>query len=213
MPQSSVDLVVARNLRETLKVSGKSAYAVATALGHAPNWLYRVINRESGILLPTLREVAAELDVSAGSLVNSQEDLGRETEGTVRLVEVEAKPETGAAKYNETPRRFVYVPLSILPDPNIDPFFTQLVRIEGSGMTSTYPDGTLIVVDRLRRELKEGNTFVLETVEGLLVRRVRYEQKINRWLIGGKDGDDSEFYFDVDTRIVGQVIGAWLNLL
>ena len=70
MHQSSVDPVVCQNLRNALEQSGRSAYSVATSIGHAPNWLYRVLNGKSGILLPTLREVADELGVTVGSLVD-----------------------------------------------------------------------------------------------------------------------------------------------
>ena len=68
--QSSVDPVVAANLRRALQQRGRTAYSVATALGRAPNWLYRVINGNAGILIPTLREVAAELGVAVGSLLD-----------------------------------------------------------------------------------------------------------------------------------------------
>ena len=68
--QSSVDPVVAANLRRVLERRGRTAYSVAVALGHSPNWLYRVINGKAGILIPTLREVAAELGVTAGSLLD-----------------------------------------------------------------------------------------------------------------------------------------------
>ena len=70
MPQSSIDPILAENLKTALSKSGKSAYAVVKSLGHAPNWLCRVINKESGILPPNLREVAKELGVSPGSLVD-----------------------------------------------------------------------------------------------------------------------------------------------
>ena len=102
MPQSSVDPVVAQNLRETLKASGRSAYAVAMSLGHAPNWLYRVINGESGILIPTLREVAEELGVPAGSLLDGPAEIKETTDDAVWLVEVKAKPESRTAGYDET---------------------------------------------------------------------------------------------------------------
>ena len=213
MPQSSVDPVVARNLRETLGASGRSAYAVATALGHAPNWLYRVINGESGILIPTLREVAEELGVSAGSLIDSHEETQRPADDTVWLVEVRAKPESRAAGYDETFRRRVQFPRELLPDPNIDPFFCQLVRIEGTELEPSFPDGTIIFVDRWRRELKDGGTFVLVTVEGLLVRRVEFYERTQEWVIGGKGGSSEEYAFTNDVHIVGQVIGAWQSLL
>ena len=61
MPKSSVDPLVSRNIREILKQRGRSAYTIAKALGHSPNRLYRVGNGESGVLMPTLRELAAPL--------------------------------------------------------------------------------------------------------------------------------------------------------
>ena len=213
MPQSSVDAVVAQNLRETLRASGRSAYAVATALGHAPNWLYRVVNGESGILIPTLREVAEELGVSAGSLIDPPEDNNEPIEDAVWLVEVEAKPESQSVGYDETFRRRVRIPRGLLPDPHIDPFFCQLVRIEGSELEPAFPDGSIIFVDRMRRELKDGGTFVLVTVAGLLVRKVEFYDRNKDWVIKGKDGSSEEYTFTEDTHIVGQVIGAWLNLL
>ena len=76
MPRSSIDAVVVANLNRTLEKRGRSAYSVATALGRAPNWLYQVINGKDGILLPTLREVAAELGVTVGSLVDPPNGTG-----------------------------------------------------------------------------------------------------------------------------------------
>ena len=70
MPQSSFDPVVAGNLKAVLEKTGRSPYAVAKALGRSPNWLYRVINGKSGILLPPLREVAGELGVPVSCLVD-----------------------------------------------------------------------------------------------------------------------------------------------
>ena len=70
MPRSSIDPVVATNIKAILEKSGRSAYSVATALGRPPNWLYQVVNQDYGILLPTLREVAGELGVSVGELVD-----------------------------------------------------------------------------------------------------------------------------------------------
>lgn len=70
MPATNIDLIVAANIKVALTRRGRSAYAVSVALGHAPNWLGRVVNGERGITYAGLRSVAAELGVSAGSLVN-----------------------------------------------------------------------------------------------------------------------------------------------
>ena len=213
MPQSSVDLVVAQNLRQTLESRGRSAYAVATALGHAPNWLYRVINGESGILIPTLREVAEELGVSAGSLLDKPKDANGPIDDTVWLMEVEAKPDSGAARYDEAFRRRVRVPKALLPDPDVEPSFCQLVRIEGNGLEPSFPDGTILFVDRLRRELKDGGTFILVTAEGLVVRKVGFDKIGQGWFIRDKGTSPYLDAFTDDIRIVGQVIGACQNFL
>ena len=70
MPKSSIDPIVRENLINALEESGRSAYSVAKALGYAPNGLYQVLNGKNGILLPTLREIAAELGKSVSELVD-----------------------------------------------------------------------------------------------------------------------------------------------
>ena len=70
MPKSSIDPIVIENLRNALEKSGRSAYSVAKALGYAPNGLYQVLKGKNGILLPTLREIAAELGKSVSELVD-----------------------------------------------------------------------------------------------------------------------------------------------
>ena len=75
MPGSSIDAVVAGNLKAAIERSGRTPYGVAVALGRSPNWLYRVISGDSGILLPALREVAMELGVSMGSLVDPRDGI------------------------------------------------------------------------------------------------------------------------------------------
>ena len=213
MPQSSVDPVVAQNLRATLMASGRSAYAVATSLGHAPNWLYRVINGESGILIPTLREVAEELGVSAGSLLDGPAEIKETTDDAVWLVEVKAKPESRTASYDETFSRRLQISRELLPDPNINPPYCQVVRIEGNQLQPDFPDGTIVFVDRLRRELEDGKTFILVTEEGLLMRKVGFHGRTQQWTIAGRNGSPDDFRFTEDIRIIGQVIGALKPLL
>ena len=190
MPQSSVDLVVAQNLKQCLKASGKSAYAVATALGHAPNWLYRVINGESGILLPTLREVADELGVTAGYLVDP---TGEENAGgvdTVELVEVAAAPNSGELIYDETVKRKLALPTVLLGELAARPRDCQCMRIKGDAMAPTLPDGSLLLVDRLSREWLDGKIYVMETEFGLIVRKVKEDENVG-WAILEHEGEDA----------------------
>ena len=210
MPQSSVDSFVARNLRDTLKTSGKSAYAVAMALGHAPNWLYRVINEEAGILLPTLREVAAELGVSVGSLVDPPDDRNTEVPDFVHLVEVAAAPGSGAAKFDETFKRRLPFPRALLEDTNADPFLCPWFRIEGDSMAPTLPDGCLVMIDRLEREYQDGGIYVMVTEQELLVRRVRQDEKLG-WVILNGETDPVEVTPIGRVRVIGRVRRAWLE--
>ena len=72
MPHTaSIDPVLAENLRAVMREKGRTAYSVAQALGVSPNWLYRIINMDRGIQIPTLRKVAEELGVSIGELLET----------------------------------------------------------------------------------------------------------------------------------------------
>ena len=190
MPQSSIDPVVAANLRERLKASGKSAYAVATALGHAPNWLYRVVEGKSGILLPTLREVAEELGVTAGSLVDPPEEQNTGSVDFVELVEVEAAPNSGARVYDETFKRRLAFPKALLGEMATRPQVCQCMRISGDAMAPTLPDGSLILVDRLSREWLDGKIYVMETEFGLIARRVKEDENVG-WAILEHEREDA----------------------
>ena len=75
MPKSSIDPIVARNLKAALELRGRSAYSVANVLGHQPNWLYMVLNGKKGFTIPSLREIARELEVPLSFLVDSPEDI------------------------------------------------------------------------------------------------------------------------------------------
>ena len=205
MPQSSVDPIVAENLRECLKANGKSAYSVATALGHAPNWLYRVINGQAGILLPTLRKVAGELGVTVGSLVDSPEDQIASNTDSVELVEVEAAPNSGALRYDETFKRRISYPRTMLGDMAERPLVCQCMRVKGDAMAPTLPDGSLILVDRLSRDWQDGRIYVMETEIGLVVRRVKLDENVG-WAILEHEGEDAASIPSIGTvNTIGQV--------
>jgi phage repressor protein C with HTH and peptisase S24 domain len=210
MPQSSVDPVLAQNLKAALNMSGKSAYGVAKSLGHAPNWLYRVISGEAGILLPTLREVAAELGVSVGSLVDPPDSRNSNVPDVVYIEEVEAVPGSGMSKYDETFKRRVPFPRALLEDTNAERGLCQLVRIKGDAMAPTLPDGCLVMIDRLSRELQDGGIYVMETEVGLLVRRVFNDPHRGWRFLSGEEGP-MKFAQIEQFHIVGRVRRAWLE--
>ena len=85
MPTTSIDPVVAKNLKDTLKRIGRSAYSVAVALRRPPNWLYQITSGKYGISIAALREVADEIGVPVGSLIDPPPTDGNETKQEVPM--------------------------------------------------------------------------------------------------------------------------------
>ena len=85
MPTTSIDPVVAKNLKDTLKRIGRSAYSVAVALRRPPNWLYQITSGKYSISIAALREMADEIGVPVGSLVDPPPQDGNETNQEVPM--------------------------------------------------------------------------------------------------------------------------------
>ena len=77
--------MVAKNLKDTLKRIGRSAYSVAVALRRPPNWLYQITSGKYGISIAALREMADEIGVPVGSLVDPPPQDGNETNQEVPM--------------------------------------------------------------------------------------------------------------------------------
>ena len=227
MPKrSSVDPVVVENLKAALQKKGRSAYSLATALGYAPNWFYNVINKERGILLPTLREVAQELGVPIGELVNAPDDPtpaasrnghhtasdngynpdeANDQDGIWNLPVREVRPAagSGADVFGEEVVGYVPFRRDWLAYHGIDPEQADVVRVSGESMEPTLPDGCSILVDRSRRELQPKCIYVLRNEDGLVVKRVDRNRE-GWWVIS-----DNPAWLPVmlteDTDIVGEV--------
>ena len=85
MPITSIDIVVAKNLKEALRRTGRTAYSVAVALRRPPNWLYQITSGKYGISIAALREVADEIGVPLGWLVDPPPTDGNETNQEVPM--------------------------------------------------------------------------------------------------------------------------------
>ena len=85
MPTTSIDPVVAKNLKDTLKRIGRSAHSVAVALRRPPNWLYQITSGKYSISIAALREMADEIGVPVGSLVDPPPQDGNETNQEVPM--------------------------------------------------------------------------------------------------------------------------------
>ena len=227
MPQSSIDPIVAENLRALLKKKGRSAYSVATAVDHAPNWLYRVIKEEAGILLPTLREVAGELGVSVGDLVDPPSgNAPANGQGACSTAEVLAKTRApydassdrspveilefasaagiGAEVYDETPVGLLWFRNDWLRDHSIDPKQANIIGVRGPSMEPTLPDGCSILVDRKRREPHDDRIYVMRIEEGVVVQRLRQDDR-GWWQVVSDNQDWDDVPMLYGTEIIGEV--------
>ena len=59
-----------------------------------------------------------------------------------------------------------------LEERSIDPNEAAVVAVSGDSMLPTLPDGCAILVDRKRREPQEGRIYVMQTEDGLVVKRL-----------------------------------------
>lgn len=184
--QSSVDPIVAANLRRALQQRGRTAYSVATALGRAPNWLYRVINGNAGILIPTLREVATELGVAAGSLleppqaahVDALEDevpYAAVLRPGYRPVQLVTSGTVGGGSAGDADHAHVagYLPFreDWLAKHRLNPARCSVIEVVGQSMEPSIQHRAVILVDHQRTQRRHDRIFVLGSDDGDLVKR------------------------------------------
>ena len=220
MPQTaSIDPVVAGNIKAVMRKKGRTAYSVAQAMGVSPNWLYRIVNMDRGILLPTLREVAGELGVSMGELVDppgraTWRDAvrdGEQQDGQWRDIpirEVAPAAGVGAEVFGEEVVGYLPFRRDWLDARSIDPGNADIVSVGGESMAPTLPNGCSILVDRKRREPHEGRIYVMRTDEGLVVKRLGKDEK-GRWLVVNDNPDWPPAPLLYGTDIIGEV--RWLG--
>ena len=228
MPHSaSIDPIVIENLKDVLRSKKRSAYSVAKALGYSSNWFYGVVNGKKGILLPTLREVATELGVLVGELVDppGENDVasGRnkcqgaiaETRAPydnykprgrrpVEILEVASAAGVGAEVYDETPVGVLWFREDWLRSHSIDPAQSNIITIQGASMEPTLHDECSILVDRKRTEPHEGRIYVIRTEEGLVVKRLGLDEE-GRWEIRSDNHEWRPSLMLYGTEIIGEV--------
>ena len=90
----------------------------------------------------------------------------------IEVLEIAASAGGGADVYDETPVSRLAFREDWLELYNLNPDQCNVIRVIGDSMEPTLPEGSSILVDRNRREPRDGGIFVMRTVEGLVVKRV-----------------------------------------
>ena len=191
---------MAENIKAALQRCRRSAYSVATATGHAPNWLYRVINQDAGILIPTLREVASELGVTVGSLVDppnadpanekrvadpnalasDEQDLPGAKPIIVHRLATAAG--SGALDLDESIKTHAYFRSEWLSKMGLHADRCRIIGVMGESMEPTLPDGCVILVDLNRTTILDGHIYIVRAEDGLIVKRAGKTER-GRWLM------------------------------
>lgn len=79
-----------------------------------------------------------------------------------------------------------------------------IVGVKGESMAPTLPDGSAILVDRNRAQLKEGRIFVFETDDGMMVKRVDRESG-GGWRLVSDNPDWDPVACPVGAKVFGEV--------
>ena len=222
MHQSSADPIVASNLRLALEKSGRSAYAVAIAVDHAPNWLYRVLNGKAGILIPTLREVANELGVSAGSLLDSPNEsaakmseledagaLATADDSEFRPVLLTQGTGIAAGAGANADDEQVLGSLAFRDDwlrrHHLNPAQCRVIEVVGRFMEPTLEHRAVILVDFQRTVRRHNKIFALRADDGPVVKRLQHADG-KGWRLVSDNTAYKPVPWPQDAVVLGQVM-------
>ena len=138
-------------------------------------------------------------EVKAGYETNS----GDAEETIEQLSEVAAAAGVGAETYDETTTGRVPFRTSWLHRNRINPTHCNVISVRGDSMEPTLPDGCQVIVDRNRKELRNGRIYVMRTEEGLVVKRVK--QNAQGWWLMSDNPTWAPLFLSEDTDIIGEV--------
>ncbi len=124
-------------------------------------------------------------------------------ETLIRLDEVAAAAGSGAKDYDETVTARVPFRSSWLRRNRINPRHCNIISVRGDSMKPTLPDGCQVIVDRNRKELRNGRIYVMCTEEGLVVKRVK--QNAQGWWLMSDNPTWAPLFLSEDTDIIGEV--------
>ena len=143
-------------------------------------------------------------DSPNSAVAETKERYDADGEGTLtRLDEVAAAAGSGAEDYDETVTAKVPFRSSWLRRNRINPRHCNIISVRGDSMEPTLPDGCQVIVDRNRKELRNGRIYVMRTEEGLVVKRVK--QNAQGWWLMSDNPTWAPLFLSEDTDIIGEV--------
>ena len=188
-------------LRE-LEASARTLNRVVVESGGdpVPDDLWPALAAERGSVAPTASDTDAEaLTVAAAN----EDDLppGARSMGT-REVEVAAGG--GAVNLDEAPEKGrVWFRREWLDRHGIDPTQCVVIGVRGESMEPTLPNGCSILVDRTRNRRRDGGIFVIDTDEGLIVKRLGKDGR--HWQLVSDHPSWEPAHWPRGAKVIGEV--------
>jgi len=83
----------------------------------------------------------------------------------------------------------------------------EAIRVEGESMEPTLQDGSIVLIDRMQRNINKDGIYVATTTAGLFIKRVRQRADGTVELISDNQTYSPEILLADEIQIVGRVIG------
>ncbi len=187
-------------------------------LTRPPNWLYQVLSRKNGILIPTLREVADELGVSMGSLVDppnasTEADYIPPQEFETVTVNMASAADEDRGTWDATVTGHLAFHRSWLVRHNVDPDRSSIITVSGKSMEPTLMEGDAILVDGSRDQPTEGRIYVVMLYgQGLVVKRAARDDQ-GEWEMVSDNPAWQAVPWPEDATVLGEVCWASRTLV
>ena len=221
--------MVGERLRLARRRAGMRQGDLAAALGdrYDHSVISKVERNLSALLDDGLAKAAQALDVSTDYLLGLTDDStpaaqlvqpGSREEApkviefpgghgrAVAVRELQAAAGGGALDLDETVTGFVYFRTSWLRKHGLNPDRCSVIGVVGDSMEPTLRGGSAILLDQDRREPREGRVFVVQTSDGLVVKRAARDES-GAWMLASDNPRWPPIPWPPEARIIGRV--AW----
>ncbi len=219
--------MLAERLAEARRRAGMTQIDLAVALGdeRTQQMISLVERGHRGLRPDDLVKVARELAVTTDYLLGASHDPapasqiratydgGRNEDQAepgirpVAVLEVMAAVGSGAQVYDETPVGVLWFRDNWLRRHRINPRHCHIIGVRGDSMEPTLTDGSQVIVDRSRQELRAGRIYVMRTEEGVVVKRAK--RNAQGWWLMSDNPEWPPLFLTEETDIIGEV--RWMG--
>ena len=186
---------------------------IAKALGIAPAQ-YSNNKKRKNIPFEKISEYCAKKRVSINWVLYEQSSqmLNSNTEEIFKIKLLnDINGSAGGGSFNEETENFSYLSLDRVYSDMLgisEGDSVEAIRIVGDSMETTLKDNSIVIIDRNRTNIQNGGIFVLNTENGVLVKRVAINPSGGIDLISDNKNYPSQPVAQEGVTVIGKVIGA-----